>query len=312
MDKGYGISAKINQSAVQSVGTVDSFERPPSTEHSILRAGNGNPRARVNVWELIFVPWLILVLILICYLQAGTHGYHAALLIIPTILLSLNTWFIVYHYNRANNPEVVLGILCLTASIISLTVGVFGVSGSLSEYRQISQGASYFNVLPSEPAAGKADATTLMFTNASRVDLTRAFGFTDILSTAGHTYCVAPILSGDLFQTRIEYWAAGVDCCEAHANFACHRAQSDRAHGALVWQASRYDEGFRKAVRGAEALYRLTTGPKFLLVKWTENPVGYRNALWNQTTMLFMVFGGVYLVISSMIGIALLPVIAGK
>jgi len=39
---------------------------------------------------------------------------------------------------------------------------------------------------------------------------------------AGHTYCVAPILSAD--AEKAEFWAVGVDCCGARASFMCDDA----------------------------------------------------------------------------------------
>lgn len=289
--------------------------RPMSSEHSLLRSGGGNgaPRSKVNIWELILVPWVLLAIILICFLQAGAHGYNAVLFVIPIVLIALCAGFLRYHYQQQDNPEVVLGILCLTAIIISLAVGCLGVRGSLLEYHRLSQGASYFNVLASERAAGKSDATTLVFTNQTKVDMYRTFGWTDINTRHGHTYCVAPVSAGAPYETHIQFWAAGVDCCEARANFACGDALRAVVHGALVWpETSPYLSGFREAVAGAQALYGVTADPGFMMLKWHGDPVGHRNGLFKQTLTLFLVFGGVYLVISAMIGFAVMPVFAGK
>jgi len=314
---GYGSFEEAGQSATAwganaPFGNEDYEQQYPPSDHSIVRSGGGTPRTKVNLYELIFVPWLLLVIILVCYMQAGAYGYHAVLLLIPTILVVLNVWFLIYHYKKQDNPEVVLGILSLTAVVISLGVGCLGVYGCLFEFHTLSQGASYFNVLSSEPAAGKSDATALGFTNFTKVDLNRVFGWTDISQQGGSTYCVAPVSSGKPFENRIQYWAAGVDCCEARANFACYDATIPGTHAALVFgkddAASSY--GLRQAVAGAQALYGVTADPSYLLLKWHKDPVGYRNSLFQQTLTLFFVFGGVYLVISSMIGFALMPVFA--
>lgn len=289
-------------------------DRPPS-EHSLLRSGGmgGYPKVSVNIWELIIVPWLFLAVVLACALQGGTHGYFVTLVAIPVVLLFLNGWFLRHHYTRSNNSEVILGILVLTAILISLSVSVYAVAKSLLEYHRLSQGASYFNVLPSESAMSKNDATTLSFTNSSLVDVTRTFGFTDARASTPVTYCVAPISDGFLYQNRVQYWAAGLDCCEARSNFACYDKKSTGAHGALVLEDEMQAlDGFRSAIDGAQGQYGLTTGDNYLLLKWVEDPVGYRDSLWKNTATLFLIFGGVYLVISSMIGCALMPVIAPK
>jgi len=311
---GYGSFEPTDQGGAAAAAAYASYgdEQLPPSEHSLLRSGGGTgARTKVNIWELILVPWLFLVIILVCYMQAGAYGYHLVLFVIPTVLIGLNIWFLRYHYARQDNPEVVLGILSLTAIVISLGVGCLGAWGSLFKYHQLSQGASYFNVLSTEPAAGKVDATTLVFTNSTKVDLTRSFGWTDTSVPGRRTYCVAPVSAGKPFETRIQYWAAGVDCCEARANFACGDATETTAHAALVWEESAPElEGFRKAVSGASSLYGLVADPSYMLLKWHKDPVGMRNGLFQQTLTLFLVFGGVYLVISSMIGFALMPVFA--
>jgi len=287
----------------------------PLSEHSLLRSGgsSGYPKGGVNIWELIVVPWLFLAVILECALQGGTHGYYLALVTIPIVLLFLNGWFLRFHIARGNNPEVILGILVLTAILISVSVGAYGVCKSLMEYNRLNQGASYFNVLPSESASSKIDATTLSFTNSSLVDATRTFGYTDAHQSKPVTYCVAPISEGFLFQDRVQYWAAGLDCCEARGNFACYDQKAVGAHGALVWEeATQNLAGFRSAVAGAQGEYGVTAGDNYLLLKWMNDPVAYRDGLWKNTATLFLIFGGVYLVISSMIGCALMPVIAPK
>merc|ERR1719343_45067 len=182
------------------IGQVNG-SRPPS-DKSLLRVGSGSwGRTRVSIWELILVPWLLQILILACFLQAGAHGMIGVLVFIPLVILGLNAWFLRYHYKAEDTEEVVLGILCMTAILISLVVASFGVYGSLSEYNRLFQGAHYFGVHPSDAAAGKSDASLVEFTNATHVDLARAFGFTDTTRAFGHTYCVAPITDGDLFQT---------------------------------------------------------------------------------------------------------------
>lgn len=309
---GYGATA----GAGGGYGSYGLPERPLTSEHSLLRSGGSSAvevRSRVNIWELIAVPWVFLALVLACFLQAGTYGYYLPLFVIPVVLLVLNSWFLVHHYKRGRNAEVVLGILTLTAISISLCVGLYAVVRNLSEYRRLSQGASYFNVLPSEPAAGKMDATTLVFTNTTLVDVSRTFGFTDARGPIQRTFCVAPVANGELHAKRVQFWAAGVNCCEARSNFGCFDLHSAGKHGAIVLpKAAQEDEGFRDAVRGAQAAYLLEAGGPYMLVHWLQDPVGYRDNLWNSSATLFLVFGSVYLVISTMIGIALLPTLTAK
>ncbi|CAK0788249.1 unnamed protein product, partial [Prorocentrum cordatum] len=212
----------------------------------------------VNIWELILVPWTCLLLILVCYLLAGSHGQVAAMWLVPTVMIGLSVAFINWHYKLGNNAEVVLGLLCITAVLIGLVVGVYAAVKTLSEYRRLSMGASYFNVLASEPAAGRVDGATFMFVNGTAVDQSRAFGYTDIYSSSATMYCVAPVVSQDGGKlSTISFWVAGTDCCEARGNFYCGEATIAGASGALMQpQAMQNSEGFRHAITGANSAYR--------------------------------------------------------
>lgn len=295
-------------------GSFDPAGRP-GFEHSLLRRGSAFAKLEsgVNLAELIFVPWLFVVVVLACILQAGTYGYYRMIVFIPVTLLPLILFCLRHYYNRQRHPEVVLALLCLTAATISLVVGSYAVTTSLMEYHRLSQGASYANVLPSEAGASKIDATTLSFTNETLVDTSRTFGFTDTRDKRAKTYCVAPISDGNLYRRRFQFWAAGVNCCEARSNFNCFVSGSLGAHGALVMsKAAQRNQGFHLAVLGAQAAYDLTAGDHFLLVQWHEDPVGYRNSLWHSTSMLFSIVAGSYLIISVMIGLAVHPWVNAK
>jgi len=283
-------------------------------EHSILRSGDQRGAvSKTSMCELVLLPWTLLMLMLLCFLQAGTYGFFGVLVVIPVVLIGLNLLFLRYNVTRKNNNEIILGLLCLTALLIGLCVALWAQFGALTEYHRLSQGASYFNVLPAEPAAGKSDATTIVFTSDTVIDTNSSFGFTETSAWASSVYCVAPVSDGDLYEKRVEYWAVGINCCESRSKFACFEPKASGAHAAIVapanWQRS---ESFAAAVSGAAAAHGLTVGEKSLLLRWTEDPVGYRNRLWRNTVKLFAVFGAVYLVISLMIGLSLFPVLSGK
>lgn len=315
MSAGYGTYGGRSYAPAEGGGYA---EQPRiSSEHSILRSGGaavrGRPtKARVNIWELIFVPWMFLALVLVCYLLAGAAGKVAVLWIVPAVLIVLSMIFIHLNYKQGNNAEVVLGLLCITAVLIGLVVGVYATAKSLSEYRRLSLGASYFNVLPTEPAAGHTDGTTFVFTNNSFVDQDRAFGYTDIYSSAATMYCVAPITDGTNMK-KVQFWAAGTNCCESRGGFHCGEAANAKAHGALMMpQSFQSSDGFRLAVRGAESAFSLQTAEHYVLLTWTSDPIAYRASLWSSTVALFMIFSGVYFAISGMIGCSLMPVIMMK
>mmetsp|Transcript_94489 Transcript_94489/g.273131 ORF Transcript_94489/g.273131 Transcript_94489/m.273131 type:complete len:354 (-) Transcript_94489:12-1073(-) len=290
----------------------------PFSEHSILRSGGssgklGTLQSHVSVLEFVTLPAALLALVLGSFLQAGTYGGSVSVQIVPVLLVSASVWFTRHHYVRSNNPEVVLGVLCFVAILISTAVGEYAMLTSLQEYRRLSHGASYFNVLPDEAAGGKVDATTLVFANGTRVDTSRTFGFTDVLDPAAPVYCVAPVSSGNLYDKRVQYWAAGLNCCETRSNFNCFRPGSINELGATVFpRDAKFEVGFMKAVKGAQGAYGLTSGDEYLLLTWTKDPVTYGNNLWSGTAMLFGILAVVYLTISAMVGFAVAPLVGGS
>eukprot|EP00933_Yihiella_yeosuensis_P074609 TRINITY_DN8357_c0_g1_i1.p1 TRINITY_DN8357_c0_g1~~TRINITY_DN8357_c0_g1_i1.p1 ORF type:complete len:323 (+),score=44.99 TRINITY_DN8357_c0_g1_i1:111-1079(+) len=307
---GYGSTAPYQSYSDRASGRPSA----PPTAHSILRSGDLKKRIaehEINMWELIFVPWFLLVLILACFFIAGAHGQVAVLWTMPTVLIGLSSLWLWHHYKLGDTEEVALGALALVSIFIATCVGVYANLTMLQEYHRMSQGASYFNVLPSEAVAGKMDATTLGFTSATKVDIVRGYGYTDATSPTAPTYCVAPISTGEASFTRIQYWAAGINCCPAN-RFTCGQATNYKAHGGVVLsQDYQADDNFAKAVRAAQDAYGLVGSNGFLLVDWRENPVNYRNGLWSKSGKLFLIVAGVYLVICGMVGYVTMPILRG-
>ncbi|CAE7434726.1 unnamed protein product [Symbiodinium pilosum] len=126
---------------------------------------------------------------------------------------------------------------------------------------------------------------------------------------------VAPVVNGESDFKRIQFWAAGVDCCGPQKPFQCGDAQNPSAHGGLLLpdrvQGGPNRKFFEKAIKGAVDKYDLQAGNDYLLLNWLQDPVQYRDNLWRGSWKLFAVFGGVYLIISAMVGFVILPILRG-
>lgn len=155
-------------------------------------------QTRVTMFELIFLPWLLLAVVLACYLIAGSQGEVNVLWAVPIVLVILCVFFTRWHARARNTGDVALGVLCIIAIVISTGVGVYAEVANLAEYARLNNGYSYFNVLPNEPALGKNDATVVEFLNNTFVSTTQSFGHIDTSSELLKHYCVAPILSSDM------------------------------------------------------------------------------------------------------------------
>lgn len=282
---------------------------PDAGERSMLRSGPlGKSKGIINIWEMILLPWFCLVLVLTLFVYGGQSGaLQSVVYFLAIVLLGLAVAFTYSRFKAGRNAEVVLGGLCVLGIVLGSFVGFYAQVTNMNEYWRIGRGASYANVLPTELAATHNDATTIEFSEGSRVDTVKTFGYLDGRSSASTVYCVAPI-QADPSETRVQYWAAGTDCCFSRDDFHCGDSTSTSARGAVVWSSSyAQSKGFVNAIEGAEKAYDLQAGDEYLLVKWVEDPIDYRNNLWRHTMMLVFVLSGVYLLLSAMIGCALFP-----
>jgi len=297
----------------------EGFVRPPSTDKSLFRRGEehkpGVEDSQINMLEIVFLPWFLLALVLSVYLVAGANGQQAVLWLMPLVLILLSGAYIRYNYKQNNSDEVVLGSLALTGVVIATVVGVFCNLNMLQELHRVNQGASYFNVLPSESATSKLDATSVVFTNTTRVNTGQYFGFTDASTPAKTVYCVAPVTTGESDFRRIQYWAAGLDCCGAQTPFTCGDAVNAQAHAGLLLsdavQGGKNRGLFEKAIAGALDKFGLQAGNNYLLLHWMADPVEYRDHLWQSSWKLIAVFAGVYFILSAMVGFVVLPILRG-
>merc|ERR1719301_428071 len=147
---------------------------------------------------------------------------------------------------------------------------------SYNEYRV------YTDVLPSEPAAAHADAGTMVFTEDSRVDTTKALGY-----KAGTVYCVAPILD-DSQAARVDSWdpkaKSGVVIID---------------NGSPV--TNKFDM-YMKAVHQAEAAYSVVAAPKPIFVRWVTDPVKVEEEFWTWGVGFLVVTAAIYLFVSIILG----------
>jgi len=272
----------------------------------LLRSGDLGGLGKPSVWSLIFAPWFCVVAILLVTLLSPYPFFDFAWRILVTAIVLLVIFYTVKAF-RTQNGQLVVASLSLLACAVSVILGVYAYNLFLSEYWRIGRGASYYNVLPSEAAAGKSDATSVVFANGTQIDASRTYGFADAGGGLGHVYCVAPIASATtVTNDRVEYWAAGYDCCNQRGFFDCEDASVAGVRAGIVLDGEKkWEAGFRSAVAAAEQAHDVQAAEEYILVSWVANPRTYRESLWFHTRSVFLAFGGVYLVFSCMLGCTL-------
>lgn len=142
---------------------------------------------------------------------------------------------------------------------------------------------AYSDVVPSQPAGGVSDASTLEFVPGTRVDLRRSLGFRDPRQGGGTTYCLAPVMdTAGTESNEVRFWAVGIDCCEPSWGFRCGASRIPSARSGVVVRnvagsahSTLMYSMFRKGTKQAAAMYQLGTPEEDpILVQWSEDASG--------------------------------------
>lgn len=276
--------------------------------------------AQLGLGALIGMPWLMFSMVSGLFALAYHHY--------PLVVWSIIVCFVILAFffltldarNRMGGSWfMLLAILCICAIANGCIVGMYNYWVNMYPYWSYYEHDTYTNVLPSESAVTHSDAGTIIFANTARVDTTRALGFKQDM-----VYCVAPIL-GDHHQDRVEYWAAGINCCNSRGDFACDDSWDPKAKSGLVlpsfiggtvemskvgigisrpwWKGT--PDNFIEAVKMAEASYEMKSAEHPLLVRWTSHPQTFVDDLWRQGVGWVVGSVSVYLLISLIMGAGL-------
>lgn len=240
-------------------------------------------RGAIRKVIMMFVPYLIFAGLLWVYVYLYHTFFHLAWLLSLAGVLVSTVWIVSDLFTiQGGQWYVFFGVLCLLATLSATAVGLYIYFGFTFQFYKIGGLRTYTNVLPAEPAGAHADAGKIYFSPDSKVDITRAVGF----QAQGGVYCVAPILD-ETQVARVNFWAAGRDCCLSRASFNCDEAWNPEAHsGAVVLDTGAPQVSFNqldfynKAVKEAQALYDLASADNPIFVRWVVDPSVFQTAAW--------------------------------
>lgn len=267
---------------------------------------------------MIGIPWLMFVTLSILF----TFAYHHFYLLVWMLVLVWMCFafiFMVLRDRMGGSYYLFLGILCLFAVVNASLCGGYNYWMHMFHYWSFDENRGYTNVLPSEPAEGHQDAGTIVFSNTARVDTTRAVGY-----KSGTTYCVAPIMD-DTQLDRVEYWAAGTNCCNSRGDFTCDDTWNPRAKSGVVIldmipgdaQISTGDTSvglslwapilpyYKKAAKQAEAHFAITSAKHAIFVRWVADTQVVQDEFWRAGTGFLLAVVLIYLLISIIAGFML-------
>eukprot|EP00927_Polykrikos_kofoidii_P002058 TRINITY_DN10791_c0_g1_i1.p1 TRINITY_DN10791_c0_g1~~TRINITY_DN10791_c0_g1_i1.p1 ORF type:complete len:651 (-),score=118.68 TRINITY_DN10791_c0_g1_i1:104-2056(-) len=209
-------------------------------------------------------------------------GYHQ----FPTLVLFIAASFMLVSLAPLTAAHGPLLAASLVTGVLAATTGGLHCYYTYSlPLRALREGRTYNGVFPDQPAVAFADAAKLNFAARAMVDVTSGVGVTS-LEVGVHTFCVAPIVDSSS-NGRVEFWAAGLDCCSKYGNFVCDDAGDDGIDAGLVL-SYRHDgifdtffgrllspplmrrDLFLKAVADVEAVHGLVSSPNPVFVRWTK------------------------------------------
>jgi len=272
----------------------------------------------VGMALMIGMPWLMFVTLSVLW----TFAYHHFYLVVWMVVLAWGCFACIFmaldsRGRMGGSWFLFLGLLCLFAVVNACLVGSYNYWMHMFHYWSFDENRGYTNVLPTEPAEGHQDAGTIVFSNTARVDTTRAVGY-----KAGTTYCVAPVMD-DTQLDRVEYWAAGTNCCGARGgDFTCDDTWNPKAKSGVVIldmvpgdaSISTGDTSvgislwapilpyFRKAAKQAEAHYSLTSAKHAIFVRWVADTQVVQDEFWHAGTGFLVAVVFIYLAISIIAG----------
>jgi hypothetical protein len=288
----------------------------------VARSGaKAKDNQQVKMIALIVLPWLVFLTVSILFALCYHHYYLVVWLVVLGLFMASVTCMML-DSAQSRPWWLFLGLLSLFALLFGSLCGQYNYWMHMFPYASYDENRSYLNVLPTEPAEAHADAGKIVFAHTSRVDTSRAVGF-----KSGSTYCVAPILD-DTQGDRVEYWAAGVDCCPARGDFNCDDSWNPKARsGVVILDTSTGDASissgdssfgftlfrsrrdyYLKAVREAESNFLLTSADYPLFVRWVGDPQMIQDDYWRNGVGYLVATICIYLLISIILGSVLMIV----
>lgn len=194
--------------------------------------------------------------------------------------------------SAGDSKQLTKAVLLLASLILGTVVGLCAYDFAIAEYWHSQKLAARENVLPSEDANAYRDVGKIVFADEARVDASRSVGYMD-----SSTYCVAPVAS-DAPMEKVQFWAAGVDCCGSRGSFSCDDSWNPKAHAGVV-----IIPGFNtiigpdvhaqylKAIKLAEVTYAVASAEEPILVRWVADPDKVELNIW--TAGLGVVLGAI-------------------
>lgn len=203
-----------------------------------------------------------------------------------------------------------LGMLVGQAASVGLIVGFFVYFRILVYYLRYEEMRTYTNVAASQGASEFDDGSIFLFTEDTRVDAQRAVGYRS--RWTGEVYCIAPLVDATMKNGNdINFWVAGVNCCNSRSAIHCDDAEDFSVRTALTildpseivrpfmrWavQGSNYPH-FHEAIGIQEATYLTKAATDVMFLRWSKDPIDLKNFYYQEAKSKCTIASIIYFVL---------------
>jgi len=270
--------------------------------------------AFVLMWQ---VGWFLTAACLFTFFFYGFKTF-LYLLLLGSIL------FAVYSFAKGSPQTKCLAGLFIVAVLCGTVVGRFDYALYTKFYYEATQDSLYNHVDPAFNAGGFVDAGMVHFAQGVYADSTNGVGL-----RREYDYCVAPLVNSKMKQDGepIQFWAVGMNCCDARGAFHCDDAgvrdpdgfpvarygipvrDYEGVLGMLV--KSRRDQ-YLDAVVEASGVYGLETNSHPMLVRFVERVDEFLNEMLASALLLLLWSSMLYVLLALVIGVAAMNVVQAE
>jgi len=199
--------------------------------------------------------------------------------------------------SRDTTPWQLIGLLIIFSVLAAVAAGGYIDQTLLIEHSAFHERRIYNNVLPQTPALSYLDAGIVKFSQDAHLEEPHALGY----AAGKNRYCVVPIVGTE--AAKVEYWAAGINCCEQRGAFRCG---SPGNKAGLVYSELEVHEEllhhFSLAAREAGAAFGMQISKDPLFVRLVGNPEKEVEQIYRDAALLGAIFIGAFFMFSMAAG----------
>lgn len=259
----------------------------------------GSRMTKGEITVAVFLPWALFLLVLLLTANVFHRAPKTVLVLLGILAAMTLPWC--RSSTRLQKPTVfAIALMCVTLEVFGGLAGFITYDTVLKRYRFFEDAWFYTNVLPSDPAAGYVDAGKIVFADEAKLDFSHTIGFKDKT-----IYCVTPVLDDTGMSGKVQFWAAGLDCCGPRGAFVCDDAFDAQARAGLVMNDETHSHfqgsirhKYMEAIKQAEAAYNIASADEPVLVRWVVDPNKVQDNLWSMGFGMLFVAGAFALLMS--------------